>query len=130
LEPFLVDKLTLSATGSKESSNKEYASLQSFFSLVQTLGSLCTGYLIDRVGAKVGFLINFVACALSYYLLSISTTMNILYLSKVPTVFQAGFLCAQAMATRITDDGAERVSALSRLSLSYMLGMVCSNSSL
>lgn len=84
LEPYLVEKLSV-----KDSSN-EYARLQSFFSVVQTAGSLASGYFLDKVSIKAGFLITFICSGLSYYILSVSTTIDLLYLSKVPTIFQAG----------------------------------------
>ena len=91
LEPYLVDKLTSkSSQSSSKSSSDEYARLQSFFSIVQTVGSLITGYFLDKFSAKLGFIITFLSSALSYYILSISTSMELLYLSKVPTIFQAG----------------------------------------
>ena len=100
LEPFLIDKLTSSTTptasniinesSDNNKSSNEYARLQSFFSIIQTFGSLITGYLLDKYTTKLGFLITFIASALSYYILSISTTMSLLYLSKVPSLLQAG----------------------------------------
>jgi len=118
LEPYLVAKLNT------ENSAEEYARLQSFFSFVQTIGSLITGYFLDKYSAKAGFLLTFVSSALSYYLLSISTSINILYLSKIPTVFQSGFLCAQLSVSQLTADGTDRVAALGRLTMCYTIGMV------
>lgn len=120
LEPFLVDKLRAGNSGS----NDEYARLQSFFSIVQMLGSLISGKFLDRFGPKGGFLISFGASGLSYWILSKSTSMNILYLSKVPTIFQAGFLCAQLAATLVTQDGSDRVQALGRLTVCYTIGSI------
>jgi OCT family organic cation transporter-like MFS transporter 18 len=85
LEPFLVERIS---SNKASSGGMDYAKLQSFFSIMQTLGSLITGTFLDRFGAKGGFIISFLASAASYYLLSISSTMEILYLSKVPTIFQ------------------------------------------
>ena len=118
LEPYLVDKL------STANSADEYARLQSFFSIVQTFGSLFTGFFLDKFSAKTGFVITFISSALSYYILSISTSIEILYLSKIPTVFQAGFLCSQLAASQLTSDGSERVKALGRLTMCYTLGMI------
>ena len=73
----------------------EYAKLQSFFSAIQTIGSLIVGSMLDHFGFKGGFAITFLASAASYYLLSISSTMQVLYISKIPSLLQAGFLCAQ-----------------------------------
>jgi OCT family organic cation transporter-like MFS transporter 18 len=110
LEPFLVDKLI-----AKGNSSNEYARLQSFFSIMQTVGSYVSGRFLDNFGAKYGFIISFVASALCYAILSQSTTIEILYMSKIPTVFQAGFLCAQVAASQATMDGAERVQAVGGL---------------
>ena len=57
----MVDKLGLSGDG-----NEEYARLQSFFSIMQMIGSLCFGILLDYLGSKGGFILSFVASALSY----------------------------------------------------------------
>jgi OCT family organic cation transporter-like MFS transporter 18 len=119
LEPFLVDKLI-----AKGDSSDEYAKLQSFFSIMQTVGSFVSGRFLDNFGAKTGFIISFLASAMCYAILSQSTTIELLYLSKVPTIFQAGFLCAQVAASQATMDGAERVQALGRLTMSYTVGSV------
>ena len=57
--------------------------MKSLFSLLQFLGSLVFGYLLDKFGVRTGLVINFLACAACYYLLSITTTMEMLFLSKV-----------------------------------------------
>jgi OCT family organic cation transporter-like MFS transporter 18 len=119
LEPFLVAKLFNGGD-----SSDEYAKLQSFFSIMQTFGSLLAGWFLDKCGTKGGFFINFLSSALSYYLLSQSTTLEILYISKIPTIFQAGFLCAQVAASQVTSDGSDRVAALGKLTMSYTVGMV------
>jgi OCT family organic cation transporter-like MFS transporter 18 len=121
LEPFLVEKLTVE---SGVDSKAEYARLQSFFSIVQTIGSLVTGYLLDYFSVKSGFYLSFLASAMSYWLLSMSTSMRILYISKIPTVFQAGFLCAQLAISHSTADGADRLTALGRLTMSYTVGTI------
>jgi OCT family organic cation transporter-like MFS transporter 18 len=122
LEPFLVDKLVKQS--SDVNSANEYARLQAFFSLLQTIGSLASGRLLDIFGAKGGFLISFGASALCYALLTQSTTISILYASKIPTIFQAGFLCAQAAVSQTANDGTERVQALGFLTMSYTVGSV------
>lgn len=131
LEPFLVERLLKTADGAGVAANasstaaaSEYARLQSFFSAVQTVGSLASGLAIDRFGVRGGFVMTFAASALSYYLLSISSTIGVLYASKVPTVLQAGFLCAQTAVSQLTADGPERIAALGRLTMAYTIGVV------
>ena len=117
LEPYLVDKL-VEGDGASEA----YANLQSYFSLVQMVGSLVVGALIDRVGLRAMFAINFVGCAASYALLANASTLTALYVSKLPTVVMAGFLCAQTAAAKLTPAGTERASALGRLTTAYTVG--------
>lgn len=69
-------------------------------------------------------MLTFISSAMSYYLLSQSTTMSILYLSKIPTVFQAGFLCAQVGVAQSVNDDKKRTAALGRLTMSYTVGAV------
>jgi MFS family permease len=119
IEPFMIDKLGLS-----KDSDGEYARLQSFFSIMQMGGSLIFGLLLDKLGTKLGFVISFGASALSYGLLANSTTITILYLSKIPTIFQAGFLCSQAAVTDIISNSSERTAAFGRLTVAYTIGSV------
>lgn len=119
LEPFLVDKLLTSGD-----SVKEYAKLQSFFSVMQTVGSFFSGILVDKFGVKGGFIVSFLGSAACYALLSESTSLSILYMSKIPSIFQAGFLCAQVGVTQVTGSGTDRVIALGRLTMSYTIGSV------
>lgn len=119
LEPFLIQ--SLSVEGSNH--NKAYANFQSFFSFIQMIGALLAGYFLDKCGYKIGFMIVFAASALSYYMLSISTSLDILYLSKLPSMLQHGYLCAQNALTIISSED-DRVLALGRLSFCYTIGMI------
>lgn len=120
LEPFLVEQLSAKDVDGAAA----YARLQSFFSVVQMLGSFIVGYLLDVVGLRFMFALNFIGCAASYALLARATTMEGLYLSKLPAVLMAGFLCAQTAAAKLTPAGAERATALGRLTSSYTVGGV------
>lgn len=81
IEPFLVDKLVKQQGGTDATA--VYGQVQSFFGVAQALGSLAIGAVIDKLGVRAGFLISFLSCATSYYLLSITTTVNMLFLTKV-----------------------------------------------
>ena len=120
IEPFLVEKLV----GKGGDSATQYAKLQSFFSIVQTVGSLCFGYVLDVFGLRVGFAINFLGCALQYYMLATTTSIELLFASKIPGVFMAGFLCAQTAVSVLTEPGTERVTVLGRLTTAYTVGGV------
>eukprot|EP00929_Paragymnodinium_shiwhaense_P085106 TRINITY_DN45563_c0_g1_i1.p1 TRINITY_DN45563_c0_g1~~TRINITY_DN45563_c0_g1_i1.p1 ORF type:complete len:457 (+),score=59.96 TRINITY_DN45563_c0_g1_i1:53-1372(+) len=121
LEPFLVEKLVGQDKGAASTS---YGRLQSFFSALQSVGSLCFGQLLDRAGVRIGFVINFLCCAATYYLLATTTSIEMLYLSKVPGIGMAGFLCAQAAVSMLTPSGPERLAALGRLTTCYTIGGV------
>mmetsp|Transcript_19350 Transcript_19350/g.31527 ORF Transcript_19350/g.31527 Transcript_19350/m.31527 type:complete len:355 (-) Transcript_19350:596-1660(-) len=130
IEPFLVDRLIKNAGAGdgKDSAASEseamaaYGRIKSFFSLVQCIGSLVFGYILDLLGVRIGLVINFMACALSYYILSITDSIPMLYLSKVPGVAVAGFLCAQTAIIKLTDEGEERLCALGYLTSAYTIG--------
>ena len=118
LEPFLVDTLV------KGEAAATYARLVSFFSLVQMVGSMLVGFMLDHIGLRGMFAINFLACALSYAILARATSIELLFASKLPALFQAGFLCAQTAAAKLTADGPERSTALGRLTSAYTIGGV------
>mmetsp|Transcript_19151 Transcript_19151/g.24846 ORF Transcript_19151/g.24846 Transcript_19151/m.24846 type:complete len:436 (+) Transcript_19151:120-1427(+) len=115
IEPFLVQKIG--------ADDREYGRLQSFFSFVQTLGSPVVGSFLDFIGPKIMFVIVFGSSALSYGILSQATSVKLLYLSKIPTILQAGFLVAQALVASITrGHESERAAALGRLTTAYTVG--------
>jgi MFS family permease len=88
-------------------------------------GSLIFGLLLDRIGVRAVFAINFLSAAAGYYLLSITTTLSGLYLAKVPGIALCGFLCAQTAVCKLTEaGGAARLQALGRLTTSYTIGGV------
>eukprot|EP00438_Fugacium_kawagutii_P017968 Skav216376 [mRNA] locus=scaffold3826:17829:20697:+ [translate_table: standard] len=120
LEPFLVEKLV----GNDKSSDASvaYGRLQSLFSGIQMFASLLFGHILDKFGVRVGFTLNFLACAATYYLLSITSSMTMLYMSKIPGIGMAGFLCAQTAVSQLTSPGPERVQALGRLTSAYTIG--------
>lgn len=120
LEPFLVEKLV----GKDKSSDASvsYGRLQSLFSGIQMFASLLFGHILDKFGVRVGFTLNFLACAATYYLLSITSSMAMLYMSKIPGIGMAGFLCAQTAVSQLTRAGPERVQALGRLTSAYTVG--------
>ena len=120
LEPFLVQELVGKDNTSEASVS--YGRLQSLFSAIQVFASLLFGHILDKAGVRVGFMLNFMACAASYYVLSITSSMSMLYMSKIPGIGMAGFLCAQTAVSQLTAPGPERVRALGRLTTAYTVG--------
>jgi len=86
-------------------------------------GSPLVGILLDRIGIRKTSCVVFVASALSYSILAISNDITLLFVSKIPTVFQAAFLVAQATAATTTgDDASLRAAALGRMTTAYTIG--------
>jgi hypothetical protein len=50
---------------------------------MQSFGSFGFGLILDKWGVRTGLIINFIACACCYGLLSITDTIELLYLSRV-----------------------------------------------
>ena len=92
IEPYLVDRLLKNKNNHSEAPTETesaiaYSNLKSFFSIAQSFGSLLFGYILDRWGVRTGLVINFTACATCYYILSITDTIELLYLSRLPGTF-------------------------------------------
>ena len=133
VEPFLIEQLTNTpgnADGEEGNSNssesdvaRNYGNLQSFFSFCQFFGSPLVGILIDRIGVRATSCIVFSASALSYAILSQSHDLTMLFISKIPTIFQAFFLVAQATSSAATHgDSSLRAAALGRMTTAYTIG--------
>uniref|UniRef100_A0A061QUN5 Solute carrier family 22 member 18 n=1 Tax=Tetraselmis sp. GSL018 TaxID=582737 RepID=A0A061QUN5_9CHLO len=116
IEPFLVERLV------KGDHAQAYSRVQAWFSVVQTAGSFVVGFLLDRFGLRDAFVINFLAAAVSYAVLANATTIELLYISKIPTLCMHGFLCAQATVSKCTEGGKNTVAALGRLTACYTVG--------
>jgi len=116
VEPYLVANLV------QGDDSNAYSRVQAWFSVIQTAGSFVVGFLLDRFGLRGAFVVNFLACAASYFLLANATSIELLYLSKVPTLFMHGFLCAQATVSKCAGDAKSRVAALGRLTACYTAG--------
>lgn len=95
VEPYMVERLV---QGNNDAG--AYSRVQAWFSVIQTAGSLVVGLLLDRFGLRGAFVINFMSAAMAYGILANATTMELLYLSKLPTLCMHGFLCAQATISK------------------------------
>lgn len=123
VEPYLVQSLSKHAGGGTADVALTYGRLQAFFSTIQTIGSPLVGILLDRIGIRKASAIVFLASAVSYAILASADNMSLLFVSKIPTAVQHGFLVAQSMAATSTagNDGA-RATALARMTTAYTIG--------
>lgn len=104
-------------------SASSYLFLRSFFSCAQFLGSLVFGSLVDRFGARTALMLSFSAGAASYLLTASASSLVMLFLAQVPTVFLHAMLAARAFVTSCVPEE-ERAVALGRLIVAYGVGMV------
>lgn len=112
LEPFLVDELLSEDDGNKNNNDNgtseseaaavTYGRFKSYFSMTQSIGSLVFGYILDKWGVRTGLVVNFLSCAACYYILSITDSISMLYMSRLPGIFMAGFLAAQTAIIKLT----------------------------
>lgn len=78
-----------------DDSSAAWASLQSWFGIMQLFGGLVSGVLADRFGAKSLLLLSFGSSAACYIMQAKATDLTMLYISQVPTLFQHAFMGAQ-----------------------------------
>eukprot|EP01023_Acetabularia_acetabulum_P010486 TRINITY_DN14767_c1_g1_i4.p1 TRINITY_DN14767_c1_g1~~TRINITY_DN14767_c1_g1_i4.p1 ORF type:complete len:400 (+),score=27.26 TRINITY_DN14767_c1_g1_i4:171-1370(+) len=98
-----------------------YGRLQTVFNLIQLFGGLLAGPLMDEYGAQVVFLLSFVSSAVSYGVTASSYNMQMLYLSRIPTLFQHAMLAARVLITKLSTPQ-ERAMVLGKTGAAYGLG--------
>ncbi len=100
-----------------------FSNLKSYFSMLQLVGSLISGPLIDTYGAKGLLLLNFLACVLCYGTTATADSLTWIYISFLPTLFQHGVLAARAYITVVTPN--EQIpERLGYVGLFYGIGFV------
>jgi MFS family permease len=99
LLPFLIEKLSSSVS-------EQFAYLQSMFSLVQLIGGIVSGPLMDVFGSKMLIIVSNIASLLCYVSTVTAASdgfsgnkIAMLYLSRVFTVLQHGVLGTRGMLT-------------------------------
>jgi hypothetical protein len=102
---------------------KEFATVSTAFSVIQTVGSLYFGRIADRFGFKTALYIATAASAMSYFCLGQATSLPLIVASKIPCVAQHAFQGSQVVIARSTSKAA-RPAAMARLSIAYGIGMI------
>lgn len=113
--PYLSKKLGVNAVW--------YGYLQTTFAVVQLAGGPLYGRFGDLFGSRAAMTLAFVSAALSYLLLSVSTSVPLLFLSRLPSLFMHAMQGGQMIVTDLGESG-KRADALGKLGLSYGVGMV------
>jgi OCT family organic cation transporter-like MFS transporter 18 len=111
-------------TASFGSSSLEYGTLMSLFALVQLVGGLLCGPLMDVNGPRWGFMVSFLSGALAYGMTAFANSMPLLYLSRLPMAAQHAALAARiAVSAKATTPGGQ-AALLGYISLAYSVGAV------
>mmetsp|Transcript_7203 Transcript_7203/g.19515 ORF Transcript_7203/g.19515 Transcript_7203/m.19515 type:complete len:408 (-) Transcript_7203:126-1349(-) len=118
LEPFQVEALSRDG----DDATLVYGKLQTIFVLIQIIGMPIVRWLLRTVGVRTTNIIVFGSCAISYAIVSNATHLDMLLWSKIPALFQATFLVANATAQALTHDDAHVVLRL--MNMAYAVGAV------
>eukprot|EP00928_Gymnodinium_smaydae_P047423 TRINITY_DN31650_c0_g1_i1.p1 TRINITY_DN31650_c0_g1~~TRINITY_DN31650_c0_g1_i1.p1 ORF type:complete len:469 (+),score=60.33 TRINITY_DN31650_c0_g1_i1:58-1464(+) len=120
LEPYLVDHLI----GKGAEATATYGYLQSFYWMVQLVGSVAFGGFLDRYGCRVGLIVSNLAAMTQFLTLANTSSTTMLFLSKLPGMFAHPVLSSQTMVSKLTPEGPERITAFGRMVTAYTIGGV------
>ncbi|XP_050809665.1 solute carrier family 22 member 18 isoform X1 [Gopherus flavomarginatus] len=117
--PYLAKSLGLDSVG--------FGYLQTTFGVLQLLGGPIFGRFADRCGTRAALTLSYLSGSAFFLLLSISTSIPLLFLSRIPSVFMHGLPGAQMVITDLTTP-AERADALGKLGLCFGIGVIIGSS--
>ncbi|KAG8125710.1 hypothetical protein E2320_020806 [Naja naja] len=117
--PYLATNLGLDAIG--------FGYLQTFFGILQLLGGPIFGRFADQFGTRAALTLSYLAGSLCFLLLSVSISVPLLFLSRVPGIFIHGLPGAQMVVTDLTTP-AKRADALGKLGLCFGIGVIIGSS--
>ncbi|XP_067396718.1 solute carrier family 22 member 18 isoform X2 [Emydura macquarii macquarii] len=117
--PYLAKSLGLDSIG--------FGYLQTTFGVLQLLGGPIFGRFADQFGTRAALTFSSLSGSAFFLLLSVSTSVPLLFLSRIPSVFMHGLPGAQMVITDLTTP-AERVDALGKLGLCFGMGVIIGSS--
>lgn len=100
-----------------------FGQLQTVFAVTQLLGGPLFGRIGDVLGEKFALVLAFSGATASYFLMGISYSLPLLFLSRLPSVVMHTMQGSQMIVTYLSEES-ERANVLSRLGFSYGIGMV------
>ncbi|XP_010012051.1 PREDICTED: solute carrier family 22 member 18 [Nestor notabilis] len=113
--PYLANSIGLDTVG--------FGYLQTTFGVLQLVGGSIFGRFADKFGARAALILSCVSGSAFFLLMSISTSIPILFLSRLPAVFMHGLPGAQKVITDMTTPS-QRADALGKLGLCFGIGMI------
>ncbi|NXO03001.1 S22AI protein, partial [Rhinopomastus cyanomelas] len=113
--PYLAKNLGLDSVG--------FGYLQTVFGVLQLVGGPIFGRFADQFGARAALILSCASGSAFFLLLSISTSIPLLLLSRLPAVFMHGLPGAQKVITDMTTPS-QRADALGKLGLCFGIGII------
>ncbi|KFQ30473.1 Solute carrier family 22 member 18, partial [Mesitornis unicolor] len=113
--PYLAKSLGLDSVG--------FGYLQTTFGVLQLVGGPIFGRFADQFGNRAALILSCASGSAFFLLMSISTSIPLLFLSRLPAVFMHGLPGAQKVITDLTTPS-QRADALGKLGLCFGIGII------
>ncbi|KAM4667305.1 solute carrier family 22 member 18 [Amazona ochrocephala] len=113
--PYLAKSIGLDSVG--------FGYLQTIFGVLQLVGGSIFGRFADKFGARAALILSCASGSAFFLLMSISTSIPVLFLSRLPAVFMHGLPGAQKVITDMTTPS-QRADALGKLGLCFGIGII------
>ncbi|XP_027754423.1 solute carrier family 22 member 18 isoform X2 [Empidonax traillii] len=113
--PYFAKSLGLDSVG--------FGYLQTIFGVLQLVGGYIFGRFADQFGARAALILSCASGSVFFLLMSISTSIPLLFLSRLPAVFMHGIPGAQKVITDMTSPS-QRADALGKLGLCFGIGII------
>ncbi|NWR54440.1 S22AI protein, partial [Bucorvus abyssinicus] len=113
--PYLAKNLGLDSVG--------FGYLQTTFGVLQLMGGPVFGRFADKFGTRAALVLSCASGSAFFLLVSISTSIPLLFLSRLPAVFMHGLPGAQKVITDMTTPS-QRADALGKLGVCFGIGII------
>ncbi|NXI22472.1 S22AI protein, partial [Sterrhoptilus dennistouni] len=113
--PYLAKSLGLDSVG--------FGYLQTIFGVLQLVGGYIFGRFADQFGARAALILSCVSGSIFFLLMTLSTSIPILLLSRLPGMFMHGMPGAQKVITDVTSSS-QRAGALGKLGFCFGVGII------
>ncbi|NXH08363.1 S22AI protein, partial [Loxia leucoptera] len=115
LMPYLAKSLGLDSVG--------FGYLQTIFGVLQLVGGYIFGRFADQFGARAALILSCASGSIFFLLMTLSTNIPLLFLSRLPGVFMHGIPGAQKVITDVTTPS-QRAGALGKLGFCFGVGII------
>ncbi|XP_068050078.1 solute carrier family 22 member 18 isoform X1 [Anomalospiza imberbis] len=113
--PYLAKSLGLDSVG--------FGYLQTIFGVLQLVGGYIFGRFADQFGVRAALILSCASGSIFFLLMSLSTNIPLLFLSRLPGVFMHGIPGAQKVITDMTTPS-QRAGTLGKLGFCFGVGII------